>query len=290
MDFLDKLYESNYFGIGLFAVISFLVVTFLVVLFFGKKDEQKRKLDETLKLDVQNANENAFKETSVETPVQVPVVETPVMPTPVAPVPVAEPAPVEVPTINPEVNSPVFPTPISNEEPVRPIFEPVKNEIPIINTLREEPVEVKEEYQPAPKVLEPVKYDIPATPVIKEEVTPIVTPVAPEVNTFRPVVEEPVTPTYYEPTKEVKTTIDFDAIAKSISKELDELENATKYHEEPKVTPMSEVVASKPVNQFSSVYVNKPAEPVTPTPMDLPQKIDLPTRKTEDIEPESYSI
>ena len=44
MDFLDKLYSSNYFGIGLFAVIAFLVVTFLVVLFFGKKDEKKRKL------------------------------------------------------------------------------------------------------------------------------------------------------------------------------------------------------------------------------------------------------
>ena len=27
MDFLNKLYESNYFGIGLFAVIAFLVVT-----------------------------------------------------------------------------------------------------------------------------------------------------------------------------------------------------------------------------------------------------------------------
>ena len=37
MDFLDKLYSSNYFGIGLFAVIAFLVVTFMVVLFFGKK-------------------------------------------------------------------------------------------------------------------------------------------------------------------------------------------------------------------------------------------------------------
>ena len=42
MNFLDKLYESNYFGIGLFAVISFLVVTFLIVLFFGKRDEKRR--------------------------------------------------------------------------------------------------------------------------------------------------------------------------------------------------------------------------------------------------------
>ena len=40
MDFLNRLFESEYFGIGLFAVIAFLVVTFLVVLFFGKKDEK----------------------------------------------------------------------------------------------------------------------------------------------------------------------------------------------------------------------------------------------------------
>ena len=50
MDFLNKLYESNYFGIGLFAVIAFLVVTFLIVLFFGKKDEKKRKLEATQKI------------------------------------------------------------------------------------------------------------------------------------------------------------------------------------------------------------------------------------------------
>ena len=56
MDFLNKLYESNYFGIGLFAVISFLVVTFLVVLFFGKKDEKKRKLEETNSLKIENNN------------------------------------------------------------------------------------------------------------------------------------------------------------------------------------------------------------------------------------------
>ena len=49
MNFLDKLYESNYFGIGLFAVISFLVVTFLIVLFFGKRDE-KRRLESTKEL------------------------------------------------------------------------------------------------------------------------------------------------------------------------------------------------------------------------------------------------
>ena len=68
MDFLNKLYESNYFGIGLFAVIAFLVVTFLIVLFFGKKDEKKRKLEATQKI----ASNNTFKETTEPTPVELP--------------------------------------------------------------------------------------------------------------------------------------------------------------------------------------------------------------------------
>ena len=59
MTFLDRLYSSNYFGIGLFAVISFLVVSFLVVLFFGKRDQKKRSLEIAHEVEV----ENAFKET-----------------------------------------------------------------------------------------------------------------------------------------------------------------------------------------------------------------------------------
>ena len=47
MEFLYKLYESEYFGIGLFIVITILTFLFLVILFFGKKDEKVRKLEET---------------------------------------------------------------------------------------------------------------------------------------------------------------------------------------------------------------------------------------------------
>lgn len=42
MEFLYKLYSNNYFGIGLFIVITLLAFTFLVILFFGKKDEKAR--------------------------------------------------------------------------------------------------------------------------------------------------------------------------------------------------------------------------------------------------------
>ena len=42
MEFLYKLYSNNYFGIGLFIVITVLAFSFLVILFFGKRDEKVR--------------------------------------------------------------------------------------------------------------------------------------------------------------------------------------------------------------------------------------------------------
>ncbi len=62
MEFLYKLYDNKYFGITLFIVIAILIFLFLLILFFGKKDEKKRKLEETKKLELENAN--TFKETN----------------------------------------------------------------------------------------------------------------------------------------------------------------------------------------------------------------------------------
>jgi len=340
MNFLDKLYESNYFGIGLFAVISFLVVTFLVVLFFGKRDEKKRRMD-TLK-EVENSNTgNAFSETSTPTPIEVPVANTPVMSEPVGPVmptapeniapamadltpvtPVAEVKPVapimnesvapinfssepirpvapinyesqefvEVPKEVTPINVPV--TPIINENPTPIITEPVGNVEPIRlePTTYDIPVE--------PKVIEPIKITIPEEPVrvssIINEVKPIVNPV---INEVTPTIVEPaITDTYYKPIEKVESeevqvpNIDFDALAKSISDELDELENSSSnYQKEVKVTPIDEVIA-KPATQFSSVYVNEPVKPVQNESVDLPKKIDLPSMKSDEIEPENYNL
>jgi hypothetical protein len=52
MEFLYRLYSYDYFGIGLFIVITILAFSFLIILFFGKKDEKTR-------------NENEVKENSV---------------------------------------------------------------------------------------------------------------------------------------------------------------------------------------------------------------------------------
>ena len=302
MDFLNKLYESNYFGIGLFAVIAFLVVTFLIVLFFGKKDEKKRKLEATQKL----AADNTFKETTESTPIEIPANPEPVEPINLEANSIVEPVVMtpNEPLVKPvEPVTPIMPTPPINQEPINPIKEednhfvdnlsieePVR---PVIDTPKVEPIItpvapiIKDEpvVEPPIKVIEPIKIEIP-----KETITPV-EPIIKEEEPKLEINEEPVINTYYKPvekSKEVEEVkvpnIDFDSLAKSISKELDELENNSRKYEEIKVTPMSEVTKATAPRQpetFSSVYVGTPAKEMTKEEMELPKRIDLPARKSE---------
>lgn len=301
MDFLNKLYESNYFGIGLFAVIAFLVVTFLIVLFFGKKDEKKRKLEATQKL----AADNTFKETTEPTPVEIPANPEPVEPINLEANSIVEPVVMtpNEPLVKPvEPVTPIMPTPPINQEPINPIKEednfvdnlsieePVR---PVIDTPKVEPIItpvapiIKDEpvVEPPIKVVEPTKIEIP-----KETITPV-EPIIKEEEPKLEINEEPVINTYYKPvekSKEVEEVkvpnIDFDSLAKSISKELDELENNSRKYEEIKVTPMSEVTKATSPRQpetFSSVYVGTPAKEMPKEEMELPKRIDLPARKSE---------
>ena len=301
MDFLNKLYESNYFGIGLFAVIAFLVVTFLIVLFFGKKDEKKRKLEATQKL----AADNTFKETTEPTPVEIPANPEPVEPINLEANSIVEPVVMtpNEPLVKPvEPVTPIMPTPPINQEPINPIKEednfvdnlsieePVR---PVIDTPKVEPIItpvapiIKDEpvVEPPVKVVEPTKIEIP-----KETITPV-EPIIKEEEPKLEINEEPVINTYYKPvekSKEVEEVkvpnIDFDSLAKSISKELDELENNSRKYEEIKVTPMSEVTKATSPRQpetFSSVYVGTPAKEMPKEEIELPKRIDLPARKSE---------
>lgn len=302
MDFLNKLYESNYFGIGLFAVIAFLVVTFLIVLFFGKKDEKKRKLEATQKL----AADNTFKETTEPTPVEIPANPEPVEPINLEANSIVEPVVMtpNEPLVKPvEPVTPIMPTPPINQEPINPIKEednhfvdnlsieePVR---PVIDTPKVEPIitpvapMIKDEpvVEPPIKVVEPTKIEIP-----KETITPV-EPIIKEEEPKLEINEEPVINTYYKPvekSKEVEEVkvpnIDFDSLAKSISKELDELENNSRKYEEIKVTPMSEVTKTTAPRQpetFSSVYVGTPAKEMPKEEIELPKRIDLPARKSE---------
>ena len=307
MDFLDRLYSSNYFGIGLFAVIAFLVVTFLIVLFFGKKDEKKRKLEATKTVDVQNTV-NTMKETSTPTPVEIPVNPEPVAPINLEATPTPSAAPVE-----PSVVTPV--------EPVKPVVTPVIEDNNYVDNLKvEEPArnvntnnvapvepvipqvapvipEQPETSEPTVR-LEPTRIEVPQTPITPivepatrmtpEPVQPIINePVIKEEEPKLQINEEPVINTYYKPTEKTEAepikvpNIDFDSLARSISKELDELEGTTKKYDEVKVTPLKEVTAaaSAPSPAYNTAYVSQPS--ATKEPMELPKKIDLPAKKAE---------
>lgn len=63
MEFLYRLYSNDYFGIGLFIVITILAFSFLVILFFGKKDEKARKEE----LNTKEINDNNINQTEVNT-------------------------------------------------------------------------------------------------------------------------------------------------------------------------------------------------------------------------------
>lgn len=64
MEFLNELYSNEYFGIGLFIVITILAFSFLVILFFGKKDEKARLEKETNKENEVKIEEIKPKETT----------------------------------------------------------------------------------------------------------------------------------------------------------------------------------------------------------------------------------
>ena len=77
MEFLYKLYDKEYFGIVLFGVIAILIFLFLIILFFGKKDEKNRKLEETRRLELEAAN--GFKETTENIEeLNIPIIEQPI--------------------------------------------------------------------------------------------------------------------------------------------------------------------------------------------------------------------
>ena len=72
MDFLESLYSIENFGIYLFVIIGILVLLFLIVLFFGKKDQKKRKeLEEKLE-QTKVSSQDSFAEVTPVTPVEVP--------------------------------------------------------------------------------------------------------------------------------------------------------------------------------------------------------------------------
>lgn len=61
--FLDKIYSYEYFAPIIFGLTAFLIVLFFIILFFGKKDEREKELEQTKKLEL--ASLNAFSDEEI---------------------------------------------------------------------------------------------------------------------------------------------------------------------------------------------------------------------------------
>lgn len=262
MEFLNTLFDYNYFGPVLFAIIAVLIILFFIVLFFGKKEEQERKLEETRKLE-ELANVNAFKDES---------------------------EPVDV-----EVEKEILPV-IESQ-----IVDVETTELDTVFSEIDEPID--KDFSSVDEIMQSVEANNEVGPVSDE---PVLTPVSelPLITDARPVlsfnevevvdVEKEELPLRIEPS--IPTNIpryDFEELANSISKELEEIEKLNNKNMEidlekkvdtvnlesslVEVTPIKEIQNKGSVPIFSSVFV--------PTPKD--EKIEVNNNKIEPAYEES---
>lgn len=266
-EFLDKLYSNEYFGFYLIIAIIVLVILFLVILFFGKKDQRKREIEATIKL--QQINADAFKEEQTEEKLEViennlnNIEDTIVLPD------------VEAPTLNNisdnEIPEPVIP--VVELEPQEPIMEPVAEpvipeiEIPVMETpVVEMEVPVFEEQkvlEEAPVIVEP-KLEIEEEPILErieekplvfEDTTKFGNDFINEVLEMPQQEEVKVEPIKTEIPEIEVPVFNFDEVVKDV----EEVKNTTTYTKGPQI--------------FSSVYV-----PEKKIELEEP-KIEIPTEK-----------
>ncbi len=159
-EFLEKLYNYEYFGIYLMISIAVLVLLFIIVLFFGKKDKKVREIEATKKLQLEQANTDAFKVEDNQNNVEVSTtLETPVPTENVEPQPSEVTPSVDVTTPNLESDTLVFPTINMTENDNEP--EEIKEEIKSDLNTNDDVAPIKE-------------YDLhPSEPTINDMIAPM---------------------------------------------------------------------------------------------------------------------
>ena len=248
-EFLNKLYNYEYFGTYLMIAIAVLVLLFIIVLFFGNKDKKKREIEETKKLQQIN-NQDAFKEENNVASVEVPneVVQEPIMTQEQL-----ENDTIIVPNINNLAVDDTEPTNNDIPEPILPSENSNNEEVNI-----EEPVINNE--QKVEQVNEPILEKVEEKPFTFNE---------------QPIEPEPIVNMPEEETETPATTFadvpDFN---------LDEIISGVEEIKE------EENNVSKPTEVFSSVYVPEKEEVELPKVEETKPKtddldIELPTLKKE---------
>ena len=300
MDFLEKLYSNENFGIYLFVIIASLIILFFVILFFGKKDQKKE--ENVNKIEENNNEENkVIEQANTDTNV---VME-----------------PVSLDTLNPPVNN--------NVEQINNAFKEVSSEV-LLDAKPQEEIEAKEVVQPVVQpAVQPtfnnnvlnseLSEESILTPPIKEDDKTIIAPekefdfdaladaISKELDSIKinksgeeEVVKQPINET--KVVNENKPVIEekefsFPTFENVVPDNIpSDLFEPVKKEEKKEELP-------KPVmpSVFSSVYVNRneeqmPKKEVTvepsesAVPFELPKMADLP-KKVEKVEPkETFSV
>lgn len=291
---LDKIYDYNYFGYYLLIAIVLLLVLFIIILFFGKKDQHKREVEATKKLQQINNENDAFKEENNVTPLEItPNTEALTNDTITSKV---EEAPSMITNENLSVN-----TIDEIPEPILPKSEPVLSE--------GEPIELTESVSnieenngldlQIPKFDELVLNNEPKVNNEKEE-EPLFSKteeipfnfstIPEEIPTINPVISQPVTNKEAPVFSEVEVPeFNFDEVVQSVEEVRRDMEPSFSFSEvkeEPISRPL-EVEKSSQFNRgpqiFSSVYVpeTKP-EKVMANPGDDEIDFELPVLKKKD--------
>lgn len=66
MEALYNLYNNDYFGIGLFIVVTILAFSFLIILFFGKKDEKNKNAEQNEQKEIEETKIDSLSSMSLE--------------------------------------------------------------------------------------------------------------------------------------------------------------------------------------------------------------------------------
>ncbi len=283
MEFLYKLYSNNYFGLGLFIVITVLAFSFLIILFFGKKDEKARE----------NAKNNQMVDKVEQNAEMLNALEQKESPATLENNELKEPELEEI-SLEPTTLKEEEIAPISIAEDLGLDTKDIEEYVPDSPVTENErgPEEEIEEYEPYPqntaKTSYQEEYDI------KEEVPSIIE---------RTIAEEPVydTSIYEQPVENEESIEDvlnkYDIIEDNMNNDSESNINAPEPDSDLHIFPSAsdlgkEEMAKKPASTpFSSVYLSKeePKEKEEesfrrPTPtrpqFELPKMADLPKRNT----------
>jgi len=164
MDFITRLYESDYFIICLFSVIAILVFTFIIIAVAGKKNKEKvdefnTNLNDTSQIPTDNV---AFADTTPPaTPLEVPV-EPIVVAEPITDVSVADSPPIYE---SPDKTMDFSDVNISlTDENPEPTLTSLENEEPVNTEIEQETPKIEEGGFNFDSVFEPVTPQAPMNP------------------------------------------------------------------------------------------------------------------------------